>query len=70
MEPVVSFRGLPPARASDRKRTSKSSCSKPFSERLLLRLLELCNTSLHFTAQSLKWKNICVNTDWVNARAV
>ena len=63
MGPGVSFRGLPPARASDRKRTSKSSCSRPFSERLLLRLLEFCNTSLHCTAQSLKWENIYVNID-------
>ncbi|KAA6427181.1 MAG: hypothetical protein FRX49_02938 [Trebouxia sp. A1-2] len=62
-------RGLPPARASDRKRTSKSSCSRPFSERLLLRLLELCNTSLHCIAHSLKWNNTCVNIDFGQRQA-
>ncbi len=67
--PGVSFRGLPPARASDRKRTSKSSCSRPFSEGLLLRLLELCNTSLHGIAHSLKWKSTYVNIDFVQREA-
>jgi hypothetical protein len=67
--PGVSFRGLPPARASDRKRTSKSSCSRPFSEGLLLRLLELCNTSLHGIAHSLKWKSTYVNIDFGQCKA-
>lgn len=42
----VSLRGRPPARASDRKRTSNSNCNSPFSETWPDRLPELCSASL------------------------
>ena len=50
----ASLRGLPPARASERKRTSKSSCKRPFSDRLPDRLPELCSSSLQATATRVR----------------
>lgn len=47
----VSLRGRPPAKASDRNRTSNSSCNSPFSETCPDRLPELCSASLQVPRQ-------------------
>lgn len=56
--------GRPPARASDRKRTSKSSCRSPFSETRPDRLPELCSSSLQVKDVSVQ-QEICLHVQMV-----
>lgn len=61
VETEASCWALPPASASDRKRTSKSSCSSPFSDMLLPRLRVPCNTSLQWTQTTHRLRGMKAN---------